>query len=120
VIHAKVPKLVEKEKMRKGRRWEREVELNVSGKIIQGDLDAKEWQELLLNSVVANFIHALSFTSQLSLSNPDFTLNGLKLHLIQNVVKKPKVPSSPFPPTAPLPSPLLCPCCTFLHLSSSH
>jgi hypothetical protein len=35
-----------------------EVELNVSGKIIQGDLDAEEWQELSLNSVLA-FIHAL-------------------------------------------------------------
>jgi hypothetical protein len=41
------------------RRWEKgeEVELNVSGKIIQGDLDAEEWQELSLNSVLVS-IHA--------------------------------------------------------------
>src|SRR6202034_4149101 len=45
------------------------------------------------------------FTSQISSSNLDFTLNGLKLHLVQNPVKKAKVP---------LLSPLLCPCHTFL------
>jgi hypothetical protein len=45
------------------------------------------------------------FTSQLSSSNLDFTLNGLKLHLVQNLIKKAKVP---------LPLPLLCPCHTFL------
>jgi PHO85 cyclin-5 len=107
------PSLWRKRRWEKGEGWEREVKLNVSGKIIQGDLDAEEWQELLLNSVMANFIHVESFTSQLSLSNPDFTLSGLNLHLIQNIVKRPKVPSFPFPPMAPLPSPLLCPCCTF-------
>jgi hypothetical protein len=57
---------------------------------------------------------ALSFTTQLSSANPDFTLNGLKSHLVQNLVKKPKIPSGPLPPLAPLPSPLLCPRRTFL------
>jgi len=36
---------------------------------------------------------------------------SLKSHLMQNLVKKPKIPSSPLPP---LPSPLLCPHHTFL------
>jgi hypothetical protein len=56
-----------------------------------------------------------SFTSQLATSNPDFTLSGLKSHLVQNLVKKPKlIPAGPLPPLAPLPSPLLCPRRTFL------
>ena len=45
------------------------------------------------------------FTSQISSSNLDFTLNGLKLHLVQNLIKKAKIP---------LPLPLLCPHHTFL------
>jgi hypothetical protein len=52
------------------------------------------------------------FTCQLSSLNPEF--NGLKSHLVQNLIKKPKAPSGPLPPPAPLPSPLLCPHCTFL------
>src|ERR1700683_3567770 len=54
------------------------------------------------------------FTSQISSSNLDFTLNRVKLHLVQNLVKKAKVLSSPLPPLVPLPSPLLCPYHTFL------
>jgi hypothetical protein len=57
---------------------------------------------------------ALSFTSQLSTSNPDFTLSGLKSHLVQNLIKKPKVPAGPLPQLVPLLSPLLCPHRTFL------
>jgi hypothetical protein len=47
-----------------------------------------------------------SFTCQLSSSNPDFTLSGLKSHLVENLVKKPKVQSGPLLPLAPLPSAL--------------
>jgi len=46
--------------------------------------------------------------------NEDFTMNGLKSHLVQNLTKKSKAPSDPSPPLAPLPSPLLCPRRTFL------
>jgi hypothetical protein len=138
-IRAKVPELVEKEKMGEGVQGEPDL----SGKIVQGDLEAEEWRELSLDSVMADFIHmdaavdtdsaepeamatvkvvdsddaprgASSFTSQLSTSNPDFTLSGLKSHLVQNLAKKPKVPAGPLPPLAPLPSPLLCPRRTFL------
>jgi hypothetical protein len=138
-IRGKVPLLVEKEKMGEGVQGEPDL----SSKIVQGDLEAEEWREFSLDSVMADFIHmdaavdinsaeadamatvkvedsddaprgTSSFTSQLSSSNPDFTLNGLKSHLVQNLVKKPKVPSGPLPPLAPLPSPLLCPRRTFL------
>jgi hypothetical protein len=51
VIHAKVPKLVEKEKMGQGVQGE----LDLSGKIIQGDLEAEEWKKLSLDSVMADF-----------------------------------------------------------------
>jgi hypothetical protein len=106
-IRAKVPELVEKEKMGEGVQGEPDL----SGKIVQGDLEAEEWRELSLDSVMADFIHmdavdtdsaepeamatvkvvdsddaprgASSFTSQLSTSNPDFTLIGLKSHLVQ-------------------------------------
>src|SRR5258708_37184348 len=54
------------------------------------------------------------FTSQLSTSNPDFTLSSLTSHLVQNLSNKPKVPISPLPPLVPLPSPLLCPHRTLL------
>ena len=54
------------------------------------------------------------FTSQISSSNLDFTLNRLKLHLVQNLVKKVKVLSGPLPPLVPLPLPILCPHHTFL------
>ena len=136
-IRAKVPELVEKEKMGQGIQGEPDL----SGKIIQGDLEAEEWKELSLDSVMADFIHmdaavdidtseteamatvkvmdsddapqaASSFTCQLSSLNPDFS--GLKSHLVQNLVKKPKVPSGPLSPLTPLPSPLLCPRRTFL------
>jgi len=138
-IRSKVPELVEKEKMGDGVQGEPDL----PGKIVQGDLEAEEWRELSLDSVMADFIHmdaavdadsaeaeamatvkvvdsddaplsASSFTCQLSTSNPDFTLSGLKSHLVQNLVKKPKVPAGPLPPLAPLPSPLLCPRRTFL------
>ena len=32
-------------------------ELDLSGKIVQGDLEVDEWKELSLNSIMANFIH---------------------------------------------------------------
>jgi PHO85 cyclin-5 len=115
-------------------------EPDLSGKMVQGDLEAEEWRELSLDSVMADFDAAVdtdsaepeamatvkvvdsddaprdvsSFTSQLATSNPDFTLSGLKSHLVQNLVKKPNVPAGPLPLLAPLPSPLLSPCRTFL------
>ena len=118
-------------------------ELDLSGKVVQGDLKADEWKELSLDSIMADFIHmhaavdastaegdamatvkvadsddvpqgSLSFTTQLSSVNPDFTLNNLKSHLVQNLVKKLKIPSGPLPPLAPLPLLLLCPHHTFL------
>ena len=118
-------------------------EPHLSGKIVQGDLEAEEWKELSLDSVMADFFHmdaavdantaegdsmaavkvadsddapqgALSFTTQMSSANPYFTLNSLKLHLVQNLVKKPKIPSGPLPPLAPLASPLLYPRRPFL------
>jgi hypothetical protein len=115
---------VEREKMGDGVQGEPDL----SGKIVQGDLEAEEWRELSLDSVMADFIHmdaavdtdsaereamatvkvvdsddaprdVSSFTSQLATSNPDFTLSGLKSHLVQNLVKKPKVPAGPLPPS---------------------
>jgi hypothetical protein len=47
--------------------------------------------------------------STLSTESADFTLTRLKFHLVQNLTK-PKVPSGPLPPLAPL----LCPRRTFL------
>ena len=44
----------------------------------------------------------------------DSSMTGLKLHLVQNITKRHKVPSPPLPPLALLPSPLLCPHHTFL------
>jgi PHO85 cyclin-5 len=58
-----------------------------------------------------------SFVSSQSVSSTetaDFTLTGLKSHLVQNLTKKLKVPSGPFPPLAPLSSLFLCPRQTFL------
>lgn len=137
-IRTKIPQLVEKEKMGEGIQGEPDL----SGKIVQGDLEAEEWKEFSLDSVMADFIHmdaavdantteadmvatvkvmdsddaqgVSSFTSQLSSSNTEFTLSGLKSHLVQNLGKKPKVPSGPLPPLPPLPSPLLCPRRAFL------
>jgi len=138
-IHSKVPDLVQKEKMGEGVQGE----LDLLGKIVQGDLNAEEWRELSLDLVIAHFIHmdaavdidstkvdtmatmkvadcddtpqsASLFTSQISSSNLDFTLNRLKLHLVQNLVKKVKVLSGHLPPPVTLPSPILCPRHTFL------
>ena len=107
-IHNKVPDLGQKERMGE----EVQGELDLSGKIVQGDLNAKEWRKLSLDLVMAYFSHmdaavdinsteadtmatmkvadsddapqsASLFTSQISSSNPDFTLNRLKLHLVQ-------------------------------------
>ena len=138
-IHSKVPDLIQEEKMGEGVQGE----LDLLGKIVQGDFNAEEWRELSLDLVMADFIHmdaavdidstkvdtmatmkvvdsddvpqsASQFTSQISSSNPDFTLNRLKSHLVQNLVKKVKVLSGPLPPPVPLPSPILCPRHTFL------
>ena len=51
-IHAKVPELVQKERNGEGVHSE----LDLNRQIIQGDLEAKWWQELALDSVMANFI----------------------------------------------------------------
>ena len=52
-IHSKVPDLVQKEKMGEGVQGE----LDLLGKIVQGDLNAEEWRELSLDLVMADFIH---------------------------------------------------------------
>jgi hypothetical protein len=52
-IREKIPELVEKEK--RGVRVQGEPDL--SAKIVQGDLEAEEWTELSLDSVMADFIH---------------------------------------------------------------
>ena len=123
----------------RGRKWETvQGEPDLLGKIVQGNLEAEEWRKLSLDSVMANFIHmdaavdtdsaeleamatvkvvdsdnaprdVLSFTSQLATSNPDFTLRGLKSHLVQNLVKKPKVPVGPLPLLVPPFTPSLPP-----------
>ena len=127
-IRAKVPELVEKEK--NGTGVQGEVEL--SHRIVQGDLEAEEWRELALDSVMANFIHLDAAVDRdampmmkapehhvavhpVSVPAPTLTTAGLKSHVAQqNPAKKPKVPSGPLPPMPLLPSPLLCPRRTFL------
>jgi hypothetical protein len=52
-ICAKVPKLIEKDKMGEGVQGE----LDLSGNFVQGDLEAEEWREPSLDSVMADFIH---------------------------------------------------------------
>ena len=52
-IRAKVPELVQKEKSGEGVNGE----LDLSGRITQGDLEAEEWRELALDSIMADFIH---------------------------------------------------------------
>ena len=52
-IHAKVPELVKRQKMEDAVQGE----LDLSGKIVQGDLGAEEWRVLSLDSVMANHIH---------------------------------------------------------------
>src|ERR1700677_4745396 len=52
-IHSKVPDLVQKEKMGEGVQGE----LDLLGKIVQGDLNAEKWRELSLDLVMADFIH---------------------------------------------------------------
>jgi hypothetical protein len=56
-------------------------------------------------------------TSQLSTSNPDFTLSGLKSHLVQNLVKKPKVL---YPRQCPSLHPFSAPVALFSRLSYLH
>lgn len=142
-IRPKVPELVRKEKIGDGVQGEPDL----TDRIVQGDIEAEEWKELSLDSIMADFIHldaavdsdsaevdvmatvrvvdgddappsGSSFVSSQSSTssdeNADFTLTGLKSHLVQNLTKKSKVPSGPLPPLAPLPSPLLCPRRTFL------
>ena len=126
-IRAKVPELVEKEEIGEGVQGE----VGLSNKIVQGDLKADEWKELSLDSVMVDVDAAVnidtakadamatvkvvdsddalqsasSFTFQLLSSN---YVNGIKSHLVQNLIKKPKAPL-----LVSLPPPLLCPC-TFL------
>jgi hypothetical protein len=52
-IRGKVPLLVEKEKMGEGVRGEPDL----SSKIVLGDLEAEEWREFSLHSVMADLIH---------------------------------------------------------------
>ncbi|KZP34733.1 hypothetical protein FIBSPDRAFT_1035709 [Athelia psychrophila] len=136
-IRSKVPELVEKEKNGTGVQGE----IDLTYRVVQGDLEAEEWRELALDSVMANFIHLdaavdLDVRDQdtvpatkvpehdeivLPISTPAPTLSattslsGLKSHIAQvNLAKKHKTPSGPLAPMPPLPSPLLCPRRTFL------
>jgi PHO85 cyclin-5 len=52
-IRSKVPLLVDKEKMGEGVLGE----LDLSGKIVLGNLKAKEWRGFSLDSIMADFIH---------------------------------------------------------------
>ena len=52
-ICSKAPLLMGKEKMGEGV----QEEPDLSGKIVQGDLEAEEWREFSLDSVMASFIH---------------------------------------------------------------
>jgi hypothetical protein len=101
-------------------------EPDLLGRIVQGDLEAEEWRELSMSSVMADFIHmdiavdtdsakpeamatvkvvdsddaprgTSSFTSQLLTSNPDFTLSGLKSHLVQISSRNPRYPPVLYP-----------------------
>lgn len=137
-IRSKVPELVEKEKNGTGVQGE----IDLSYRVVQGDLEAEEWRELALDSVMASFIdmdaavdsdardldamptmkvpeHREVMALQLSHSaqslSASSSMAGLKSHIAQQTLaKKPKVPSGPLPPMSPLPSPLLCPRRTFL------
>jgi hypothetical protein len=63
-IRAKVLELVEKEKEKTGDRVQGEPDL--SGKIVQGDLDAEEWQAFSLDSVMADIIYMVLWISDIS------------------------------------------------------
>jgi len=130
-ICTKVPELVEKEEIGEGVQGE----VGLSNKIAQGDLEADEWKELSLDSVMVDMDAAVnidtakadamatvkvvdsddtlqsasSFTFQLSSSN---YVNGIKSHLVQNLIKKPKAPL-----LVSLPPPLLCPCTVLASLT---
>ncbi|KAF7980056.1 hypothetical protein HWV62_39830 [Athelia sp. TMB] len=126
-IRANVPELVEK---KNGTGVQGEVD--ISHRIVQGNLEAEEWRELALDSVVADFIHLDAAVDHgampmmkapeqqvavhpVSVLAPTLTTAGLKSHVAQqNLVKKPKVPSGLLPPMPLSPSPLLCPRRTFL------
>ncbi|KZP15175.1 hypothetical protein FIBSPDRAFT_959144 [Athelia psychrophila] len=132
-IRSKVPELVEKEK--NGTGVQGEIELTY--RVVQGNLEAEEWRELVLDSVMANFIvvdldardpdmmpatkvpehdeTALPIPTSAPTLSANTSLSGLKSHIAQvNLAKKHKTPSGPLAPMPPLPSPLLCPRRTFL------
>ncbi|KAF7967709.1 hypothetical protein HWV62_33337 [Athelia sp. TMB] len=107
-------------------------EVDLSHRIVQGNLEDEEWRELTLDSVMADFIHLDAAVNRdampmmkapeqqvavhpVSVPAPTLTTAGLKSQVAQqNLAKKPKVPSGPLPPMPLLPSPLLCPRRTFL------
>ncbi|KAF7973288.1 hypothetical protein HWV62_15663 [Athelia sp. TMB] len=129
-IRVKVPELVEKEKNCTGVQGE----VDISHRIVQGDLEAEEWRELALDSVMADFIpldvavdrdatpttKALEYqvaVHPVSIPVPTLTTASLKSHVAQqNLAKKPTVLNGPLrvSPMPLLPSPLLCPRRTFL------
>jgi len=74
------------------------------------DSDSSD-DDVIPQSVSSSFPSSQSMMT--TMHNEDFTMNGLKSHLVQNLAKKLKVPSGPLSPQAPLPMPPLCPC-TFL------
>jgi len=62
----------------------------------------------------------LSFTSQLSTSNPDFTSSGLKSHFGAKSRQETQGPRGPLPPLAPSLHPFSAPVAPFSRLSYSH
>ena len=66
--------------------------------------DDKSGEETAPQSILS-----LTNTQPMTVSNEDFTVNGLrKSYLVQNLTKKTQVPSGPLLPSAPLPFPILC------------
>jgi len=112
-ICAKVPKLVNRYKM--GDRVQGEPDL--SGKIVQDDLEAEEWGScpwmplwtLIQYTMRCLVIHVSTFNIK-----PRFYLKQPEIPLGAKSCQETQAPCRSFTPVSTLPSPLLCPCHTFL------
>ncbi|KZP34734.1 hypothetical protein FIBSPDRAFT_15251 [Athelia psychrophila] len=121
----KVPELVEKEKNGTGVQGE----IDLSYRVVKGDMEAKEWCELELDSIMDNYINtdaAVDFeavpaaetmsTSAMELAEryevawlesvPYISLTGLEPNIAQDLAwtgMPLKIPTGPLPPVFPLP-----------------